>query len=325
MPLDTGVFADVEIASRPAPAARRSRVTLDPNGPLGEALKAARIGLGLTLDEVSDATRVKVRHLAAIEAGQIDHLPSRPFAIGYVRAYAKELGADADAAASRFRTEFPSPDDDLHSPAGVRHAQSGRNRSLMIIAGVAVMAVVGWNVVRHTMVAQPHKASAPQVRIVGAAPAASGPFTAGAPLPPPPEAGNPARYDTPGLAAATAAGGSADAADAANRLALTQPQSAADNLAATPPTFVAQGNVYGPSSGASSLIIQALKPISLEVRGAGGVVYFARQLAAGEAYRVPALPGLTAEVSNPASAALYENGVSRGLFTQAQMPLKVAG
>jgi hypothetical protein len=48
-------------------------------------------------------------------------------------------------------------------------------------------------------------------------------------------------------------------------------------------------------------------------------------MAAGEAYRVPDLPGLTAEVSNPASAALYQNGVSRGLFAQAQMPLKVAG
>jgi transcriptional regulator with XRE-family HTH domain len=324
MPLDTGVFADVEIASRPTPVVRRPRVTLDPNGPLGEALKSARLSLGLSLDELSEATRVKVRHLAAIEAEQIDQLPSRPFAIGYVRAYAKELGADADAAASRFRTEHPSPDDNLHSPAGVRHAQSGRNRSLMILAGVAVMAVVGWNVVRHVMAAPPHKSVTAQVRTVGAPPT-TGPFTAGAPLPPPPEAGNPARYDTPGLAAASAAGGSADAADAAGKLAAATPQTAADSLAATPPTFIAEGNVYGPAKGASPLIIQALKPISLEVRGTGGVVYFARQMAAGEAYRVPDLPGLTAEVSNPASAALYQNGVSRGLFAQAQMPLKVAG
>lgn len=324
MPLDTGAFADVETASRPAPAARRSRVVLDVDGPLGEALKSARMGLGLTLDEVSEATRVKVRHLAAIEAGHIDQLPSRPFVIGYVRAYARELGADADGAASRFRTESPSPDDDLHSPAGVRHAQTGRNRSLMLVAGFAAIAVVSWNVARHAMANSPRKTVAPQVRIVGAPPAANAPFPAGAPLPPPPEAGNPARYDTPGLAAAAAAGGSADAADAATKAAAALPAGPADP-AATPPTFVALGAVYGPANGASGLIIQALKPISLEVRGAGGVVYFARQLGAGEAYRVPALPGLTAEVSNPGSAALYQNGVSRGLFTQAQMPLKVTG
>jgi hypothetical protein len=88
---------------------------------------------------------------------------------------------------------------------------------------------------------------------------------------------------------------------------------------------VAQGAIYGPAKGASPLIIQAKKSISLEVRGPNGIVYFARQLAAGEAYRVPALPNLTAEVSNPASAELFENGLSKGAFAQAQMPLKVAG
>ena len=61
------------------------------------------------------------------------------------------------------------------------------------------------------------------------------------------------------------------------------------------------------------------------MRGAGGAVYFARELSAGEAYRVPALPGLTAEVSNPASAELFENGVSKGLFTAAQIPLNTVG
>lgn len=66
MPLDTGVFADVEIASQPAPQVRRPRLTLDPNGPIGEALRAARESLGLSLEEVSETTRVKVRHLAAI-------------------------------------------------------------------------------------------------------------------------------------------------------------------------------------------------------------------------------------------------------------------
>ena len=89
--------------------------------------------------------------------------------------------------------------------------------------------------------------------------------------------------------------------------------------------FTPQGTIYGSAAGASPLIIQAKKSISLEVRGPGGAVYFARELSAGEAYRVPALPGLTAEVSNPASAELYQGGVSKGPFTAAQMPLNTAG
>jgi len=89
--------------------------------------------------------------------------------------------------------------------------------------------------------------------------------------------------------------------------------------------FTPQGRIYASAGAASSLIIQARKSISLEVRGAGGVVYFARELAAGEAYRVPAVPGLTAEVSNPASAELFDGGVSKGVFTAPQMPLKTTG
>ena len=140
--------------------------------------------------------------------------------------------------------------------------------------------------------------------------AVGGPFSVDAPLPAPPEATAPAPYITP----VVGPDGAATNAVAA--------KPAADTRAATP--FVAQGTIYGKAAGASNLIIQAKKSISLEVRGPGGVVYFAHQLAAGEAYRVPALPGLTAEVSNPASAELFEGGVSKGPFTQAQTPLKTA-
>src|SRR5277367_6424959 len=102
MPLDTGAL---------------------PDGPrIGAALSEARNSLGLSLEQISETTRVRVRHLEALESGQIDQLPSRPFIIGYVRAYARALGLDADATAARFRTEHPSPDDDeLRTPVGVRH------------------------------------------------------------------------------------------------------------------------------------------------------------------------------------------------------------
>jgi hypothetical protein len=65
--------------------------------------------------------------------------------------------------------------------------------------------------------------------------------------------------------------------------------------------------------------------VLLEIHGPDGAVYFARQLAAGEAYRVPNLNGLTAEVSNPANAELFEGGVSKGVLTQPQTELKPQG
>ena len=314
MPLDTGAFADGYRAGGAEPQARRPRVLLNPDIEIGAALRIARDSLGLTLEAISDETRVRARHLGAIEDARLDLLPSRPFTIGYVRAYAKSLGLDADATAARYRSEYPSPDDELHTPVGVRHERrAGRGGLLMALAGAAVLAVVGWNVALHAMSLAPHKTAATTApRGAGRGPTnavASGPFGVGAPLPAPPEATAPAPYITPVV------GPDGTATNAV--VAKPNPD------AATP--FVAQGTIYGPAAGASDLIIQARKSISLEVRGSGGTGYFARQLAAGEAYRVPALQGLTAEVSNPASAELFEGGVSRGPLTQPQTPLRTAG
>jgi len=311
MPLDTGALAD---GIRPEiQHIKRPRILLDSTLDIGSALAAARRSLGLTLDEISETTRVRVRHLEAIESGQFDQLPSRPFTIGYVHAYAKALGLDADATAARFRTEHPSPDDEvLRTPVGVRHERKSGGRGwIMALVAVAVVAVVGWNVTRRVMAAPTQKAAAVSpthaAALAQANTAVSGPYTLNAPLPAPPEATAPAPYVTP------VAG-----SDATNTVA---PKS--DVAIALP--FAPQGHIYSSPGAASALIIQAKKSISLEVRGPGGVVYFARELAAGEAYRVPALPNLTAEVSNPASAELFEGGISKGAFTAAQMPLKTVG
>lgn len=313
MPLDTGAFADGPRAGDDR-LARRPRLVLDPDIQIGRALRQARESLGLTLDEISETTRVRARHLASIEDAQLDLLPSRPFTVGYVRAYAKALGLDADATAARYRTEYPSPDDELRNP--VRVERPRRNGLLVAVVAVLAVSVVAWNVTlrvlahpaaKPALVAAPRPAGAPVTNA-----ATTGPFSVDAPLPAPPEATAPAPYITPVVGK-----------DAANTVAAPPAPPAQPPEAVHP--FVAAGVVYGPAKGASALIIQARKSISLEVRGPGGVVYFARQLAAGEAYRVPALPNLTAEVSNPASAELFEGGVSKGPFTQAQMPLKTVG
>ena len=308
MPLDTGAFAD-GIAGGPEPLVKRVRLSLETSIPIGAAMRQAREGLGLSLEEVGEITKVRVRHLQAIEIGALDQLPSRPFTIGYVRAYAKALGLDADATAARYRTEYPSPDDDLRTPVGVRHNKRGRGGALAVLGAVALASVIGWNIAVRAMAVPKHK-PAPAHAIIAAPPtnAANGPYSVNAPLPAPPEATAPQPYVTPVVGANAPAN------------AISPAPIATQAAPATP--FVPAGAIYGPTSGASDLIIQANKSISLEVRGPGGVVYFARQLAAGEAYRVPALPNLTAEVSNPASAELFEGGVSKGLFTAAQMPLK---
>ena len=60
------------------------------------------------------------------------------------------------------------------------------------------------------------------------------------------------------------------------------------------------------------MILQAEKPTSVVVRGADGTVYFARQLETGEAYGASTLPGLTVEVSNPATVSVYVGRALKG-------------
>jgi hypothetical protein len=69
------------------------------------------------------------------------------------------------------------------------------------------------------------------------------------------------------------------------------------------------------------VILQAVRPMSLVVRGAGGTVYFARQLGAGEAWRAPDVAGLTIDVDVPSAVEIYVGGRATGLLSQPQTPL----
>lgn len=60
----------------------------------GALLRAAREALQLDLENVAAETRIPVRHLETIEEGDFESLPSRAYAIGFSRTYAKAVGLD---------------------------------------------------------------------------------------------------------------------------------------------------------------------------------------------------------------------------------------
>lgn len=292
------------------------------SGPdIGAALKAAREFRGLTLEQVADSTRIRRSYLAAIEEMRLDELPSRPFTIGYVRAYANALGMDGEAAVERFKVDEPATDAALPEPIGVKEGADPR-LTLGLVAGAAIIgAIILFNIAQRALNEQapPPQHTAPATAAAAAAATPSGAVSLGAPLPPPVESTTPTPYETPGLAAATAAGGSSDAVTAAKRAAAAnptpEPAAPPENL---PATFTANGKVYGAEAETSIVTLQARKAASLIVRGADGSVYFARQLSAGEAYRAPALKGLSVEVSEPTAFQVFVGGQTKGLLPAAQ-------
>jgi len=63
---------------------------------LGAVLKRARELRGIRLEEVAEATRVRLNYLQAIEQNQLDQLPGLVFLRGYVRAYVNYVGLNPD-------------------------------------------------------------------------------------------------------------------------------------------------------------------------------------------------------------------------------------
>jgi len=118
---------------------------------IGQALRAARESRNLSLDEVAELTRIRRAYLADLEAMRLDRLPSRPFTIGYIRAYAEALGLDGEAAVERFKADEPDLNEPLRAPVGV--GDVGKPRTAAIIGGVVVMlfAIVLWNVAQRAI------------------------------------------------------------------------------------------------------------------------------------------------------------------------------
>ncbi|MDQ2763770.1 MAG: helix-turn-helix domain-containing protein, partial [Pseudomonadota bacterium] len=265
--------------------------------------------LGLDIEDIAQATRVRAAHIAALESLDLDALPARPFAVGFVRAYARALGLEPDPVVRRFRADAPAVDEDLHAPQGLHLTGHRRVGRLLLPFGLLLGAVVAWNVTRHsageakTAPARSASAHARPPRT----PALSGPARLGPPLPAPPEAAAPPTYQTPGLPGPEATIGKSEDQE--------------PTVTAGKP-FVSAGTIYGAAGSGSQVILQARKPTSLIVRGGFGAVYFARQLASGEAWRAPdRLSGLTIDVGNPASIEVFVGGLSRGPLANAQTPL----
>jgi transcriptional regulator with XRE-family HTH domain len=289
---------------------------------LGEALKVIRHDRGVSLDDRAERPRVRRSYLEALEEMRLDALPSRPFTIGYIRAYATALGLDPDAAVERFKTEEPVLDEPLRAPVGVPDEKDPRVAAFLIGALVIIAAIVLWNVAQRAMMAAAPPPPLASERQAEQLLAKLKPATVelGEPLPAPVESTTPTPYETPGLAAAL--GLKTDPNDPSGHppppTRVGEPPPV--DLASLKPIFAPAGKVY--DSGArlpSTVTVQAIKAGALIVRGPDGSVYFARQLAKGEAYRVPDLAGLTLDVSAPHDFQVFVAGRSHGVLPSTQV------
>ncbi|NNL41960.1 MAG: DUF4115 domain-containing protein, partial [Desulfobacterales bacterium] len=79
---------------------------------------------GISLETVAEETRIRIDNLLLIEGENHDKLPDEVFVKGFVRAFAKAIGADADEAVRRYQMrlkvvqKLAKSEADLKIPAG---------------------------------------------------------------------------------------------------------------------------------------------------------------------------------------------------------------
>jgi len=107
-----------------------------------EKLREARESKGLTLEELASSTKISLRVLRAVEAGDFEVLP-QTYVRGFLKTYATEVGLDPVQVVRDFEAHVKTTSEIFAQPRGMEKARS-RTLSPFIWGGViCALAVVG--------------------------------------------------------------------------------------------------------------------------------------------------------------------------------------
>jgi cytoskeleton protein RodZ len=111
--------------------------------PFGEHLKREREMRGVSLEEISAATRISTRFLEALENGQWDQLPGGAFNRGFIRSTARFLGLNEDSMVAEYALEMNEQADGRASATPAAAAMPRDLRPLGAAIGALVLLVGG--------------------------------------------------------------------------------------------------------------------------------------------------------------------------------------
>lgn len=137
----------------------------------GAYLSAVREKQGLTLDDISGRTHIKRSFLEAIEANDLSALPSRPFALGFVKGYGEALGLDSASVLEQFKKDAdfraqPDVERVLETPVVAEPTAPPERPEMSLIAVVAVIIFMiwcAWQITRPREMSEPFRFNQSQI------------------------------------------------------------------------------------------------------------------------------------------------------------------
>ncbi len=115
--------------------------------PVGEILRRARVHYGRSIADVERDLRIRAEQINAIETGNLEELPARVYAIGFVRSYAEYLGLDAGVMVGLFKEQSSGQQQapELHFPVTAAESKTPPVW-LVVLSLIALVGLInGWN------------------------------------------------------------------------------------------------------------------------------------------------------------------------------------
>lgn len=108
---------------------------------LGSFLKSERERKGLSLEQLTRITRLRIQYVEALENENWDRLPSPVFIRGFIKSYTKALGLDYREVISQFQSTIPAHDD-LPRPLVPPKKKSAMKSAVLIAVGVIAVSLI---------------------------------------------------------------------------------------------------------------------------------------------------------------------------------------
>ena len=119
---------------------------------IGSSLREARLRQGLSFLEIEQATKIRAKHLKALEEEQFELLPAQTYVKGFLRTYAEYLGLDGQLYVDEVNSRYATGEEE---PAPIARASVGSSRPrrfesrlvlfvLLGIAAVTALVIAAW-------------------------------------------------------------------------------------------------------------------------------------------------------------------------------------